>query len=63
MSSDIERKMDEFGANILVTPKNNGLAINDVGQTVVMVTHNPENGVYSDRTINMKDSMVMGGHA
>jgi putative ABC transport system permease protein len=28
MSSDIERKMDEFGANILVTPQSNGLAMN-----------------------------------
>lgn len=28
MSSDIERKMDEFGANILVTPRSNGLAMN-----------------------------------
>lgn len=28
MSSDIERKMDEFGANILITPHSNGLAMN-----------------------------------
>jgi putative ABC transport system permease protein len=28
MSSDIEQKMDEFGANILVTPQSNGLAMN-----------------------------------
>ena len=28
MSSDIERKMDEFGANILITPQSNGLAMN-----------------------------------
>ncbi len=27
MSGDIERKMDEFGANILVTPQQNGLAM------------------------------------
>ncbi len=33
--------------------------LNDAGQTVVMVTHNPENGAYSDRTINLKDGMVM----
>lgn len=32
--------------------------LNDSGQTVVMVTHNPENGAYSDRTINLKDGMV-----
>lgn len=34
--------------------------LNDAGQTVVMVTHNPENGAYSDRTISLKDGMVMG---
>src|SRR5512141_328099 len=28
MSNDIERKMDEFGANILITPQSNGLAMN-----------------------------------
>lgn len=32
--------------------------LNDAGQTVVMVTHNPENGVYSDRTIHLKDGIV-----
>ncbi len=34
--------------------------LNDAGQTVVMVTHNPENGAYSDRTIRLKDGMVLG---
>ncbi len=33
--------------------------LNDGGQTVVMVTHNPENGVYADRTITLKDGMVL----
>ncbi len=33
--------------------------LNSAGQTVVMVTHNPENGAYSDRTIRMKDGMVV----
>jgi putative ABC transport system ATP-binding protein len=32
--------------------------LNDAGQTVVMVTHNPDNGRYSDRTITLKDGMV-----
>ncbi|MHB8058336.1 MAG: ABC transporter ATP-binding protein [Desulfuromonadaceae bacterium] len=32
--------------------------LNDSGQTVVMVTHNPENGKYADRTINLKDGRV-----
>ncbi|HJV66286.1 MAG TPA: ABC transporter ATP-binding protein [Geomonas sp.] len=34
--------------------------LNDAGQTVVMVTHNPENGAYSDRTISLKDGLVTG---
>lgn len=33
--------------------------LNDAGQTVVMVTHNPDNGRYADRTITLKDGMVM----
>jgi len=33
--------------------------LNDAGQTVVMVTHNPENGAYSDRTITLKDGRVL----
>lgn len=33
--------------------------LNDAGQTVVMVTHNPDNGRYSDRTITLKDGRVM----
>jgi putative ABC transport system ATP-binding protein len=32
--------------------------LNDSGQTVVMVTHNPENGVYADRTIHLKDGRI-----
>jgi len=38
MSSDIERKMDEFGANILVTPQSNGLAMNYGGINLGGVT-------------------------
>ncbi|HIJ81530.1 MAG TPA: ABC transporter ATP-binding protein [Desulfuromonadales bacterium] len=33
--------------------------LNDAGQTVVMVTHNPDNGTYADRTITLKDGMVV----
>lgn len=29
------------------------------GQTVVMATHNPDNGRYSDRTITLKDGIVV----
>jgi putative ABC transport system permease protein len=38
MSSDIERKMDEFGANILITPTSNGLAMNYGGISLGGVT-------------------------
>ncbi|OGT95980.1 MAG: ABC transporter ATP-binding protein [Geobacteraceae bacterium GWB2_52_12] len=34
--------------------------LNNAGQTVVMVTHNLENGSYADRTINLKDGVVVG---
>lgn len=33
--------------------------LNDAGQTVVMVTHNADNGRYADRTITLKDGMVV----
>ena len=33
-------------------------ALNQSGQTVVMVTHNPENCEYSDRTIHIRDGLV-----
>ena len=29
------------------------------GQTIVMVTHNPDNGRYAQRTISLKDGLVM----
>ncbi len=32
--------------------------LNAAGQTVVMVTHNPENGAYANRTIHLKDGRV-----
>lgn len=38
MSTDIERKMDEFGANILITPQSNGLAMNYGGISLGGVT-------------------------
>jgi len=34
---------------------------NKKGQTIVMVTHNPENTSYSDRTIYLKDGRVADG--
>ncbi|SNB45393.1 ABC transporter ATP-binding protein [Geobacter sp. DSM 9736] len=33
--------------------------LNNEGQTVIMVTHNPENCVYADRTIQLKDGLVV----
>lgn len=33
--------------------------LNAAGQTVVMVTHNPENGRYADRTITLRDGLVV----
>jgi putative ABC transport system ATP-binding protein len=33
--------------------------LNSAGQTVVMVTHNPENGTYADRTIHLRDGIVV----
>jgi putative ABC transport system permease protein len=38
MSNDIERKMDEFGANILITPRSNGLSMNYGGISLGGVT-------------------------
>lgn len=34
-------------------------SLNDAGQTVVMVTHNPENCSYTDRTIILRDGRVV----
>jgi putative ABC transport system ATP-binding protein len=33
--------------------------LNEAGQTVVMVTHNPDNGRFADRTITLKDGVVL----
>ncbi|WP_157046184.1 hypothetical protein [Geotalea uraniireducens] len=33
--------------------------LNSGGRTVVMVTHNPENCVYTDRTIVLRDGLVV----
>src|SRR6266540_3416234 len=38
MAGDIARKMDEFGANILITPQSNGLAMNYGGISLGGVT-------------------------
>ena len=38
-------------------------ALNKEGQTIVMVTHNPENAAFSTRTISLKDGRVEGNGA
>ncbi len=48
MSSDIERKMDEFGANILVTPHSNALAMNYGGISLGGVTFDQREIIESD---------------
>jgi putative ABC transport system ATP-binding protein len=35
-------------------------SLNEEGQTIVMVTHNPENTSFSTRTISLKDGRVEG---
>jgi putative ABC transport system ATP-binding protein len=36
-------------------------SLNDDGQTIVMVTHNPENVVFSSRTVYLRDGKVVNG--
>ena len=36
-------------------------SLNEEGQTIVMVTHNPENTSFSTRTISLKDGRVETG--
>jgi len=33
----------------------------DLGQTIVMITHNPEAATYGDRVLHMRDGMVVDG--
>ena len=33
----------------------------DLGQTIVMITHNPEAATYSNRVLHMRDGMVVNG--
>jgi putative ABC transport system ATP-binding protein len=35
------------------------MELNRSGQTVIMVTHNPENCTYSDRTIRLRDGLIV----
>ena len=33
----------------------------DLGQTIVMITHNPEAATYGNRVLHMRDGMVVSG--
>src|SRR3984893_3606582 len=33
----------------------------DMGQTIVMITHNPEAAAYTDRVVHMRDGLVVNG--
>jgi putative ABC transport system ATP-binding protein len=35
----------------------------ELGQTIVMITHNPEAATYGDRVLHMRDGMVVNGSA
>jgi putative ABC transport system ATP-binding protein len=36
-------------------------SLNEEGQTIIMVTHNPENVAFSSRTIQLLDGKIVGG--
>jgi putative ABC transport system ATP-binding protein len=33
----------------------------DLGQTIVMITHNPDAATYGNRVLHMRDGMVVNG--
>ncbi len=33
----------------------------DLGQTIMMITHNPEAVVYFDRVVHMRDGVIVDG--
>jgi putative ABC transport system ATP-binding protein len=36
-------------------------SLNEEGQTIIMVTHNPEDVAFSSRTIHLRDGKVVNG--
>ena len=38
-------------------------SLNEEGQTVIMVTHNPENAAFSSRVIHLRDGWVVNGES
>jgi putative ABC transport system permease protein len=73
MSSDIERKMDEFGANILIMPQSNGLSMTYGGISLGGITFDQREihesdleqikGIVNSRNISAISPKVMGGIA
>ncbi|MCM2359121.1 MAG: ABC transporter permease [Geobacteraceae bacterium] len=71
MSSDIERKMDEFGANILITPQSNDLSMNYGGISLGGVTFDQREireedlaritAIRNSRNISAVSPKVLGG--
>ncbi len=71
MSSDIGHKMDEFGANILITPQSNGLAMNYGGISLGGVTFDQReikeedlaqiNTIRNNKNISAIAPKVLGG--
>jgi putative ABC transport system permease protein len=71
MSGDIERKMEEFGANILITPQSNGLSMNYGGIGLGGVTFDQREILEADlqkirtiansRNISAVSPKVLGG--
>ena len=71
MSGDVERKMDEFGANILITPQQNGLAMNYGGISLGGVTFDQKeileselsriSSIKNSKNISVVAPKVLGG--
>ncbi len=71
MSGDIQRKMEEFGANILITPQSNGLSMNYGGITLGGVTFDQReirerdlatiSGIKNSKNISTISPKVLGG--
>lgn len=71
MSNDIERKMDEFGANILITPQSNDLSMNYGGISLGGVTFDQKEireedlarirTIRNNKNISVVSPKVLGG--
>ena len=57
---------DEPTGNLDTKNSENVLAMlrrlnHELGQTIVMITHNPEAATYSDRVVHMRDGIIVDG--